>query len=677
MKRNFLAVCTSAVLVLGLSFAGVTAASAEDVVTPEATPVSEVTADSATPAAPVEAAPVAEPVAPAVEVVPVETAPAPVADAVSPVANEVPAANAARAGPVAEAAVAANVGVIGTSTPNSSATNQASYWNNKFEHPAQCYKHESNDTNNDHASITNNGKTVVLKPFNPSWGTHWEAVIVKAGNFDVTTKHPTAGVEYAAVEYKDVSHYIVCKGTVPTTPIINEIPYPTLVATVVCGPKNDTVVVDPTWLATYGKFVDGPWIDSNYKIVNGKAVVDGSANIKAEFRSTYIWAGTAGTSASDFTRWRMYPGTPAFTHVDTATECPKTYEPTCTTVTGSKVIEGDGVLTVSGDWATTSIDVPFSGTLADIGTQLDLTASDTQYLGLHIDTAKGTIVFEEEASYTGRLWSESTWAGVDAGLGYNALGTIEEFIELNGDVAVTGIRLLYTSPDASTTTVESFTIGCTLYTFEQKPEDKVTIDVVTTFDCTTKVATETTTTTTVGTKLVDNKYVPTEPVVVVTTATRPMTDTEIAKECPVVVPPQPEDKVLTTVNTTFDCDTSVATVTTTTTTIGTELVENEWVETEPVTVITTATRPMTDIEIAEECPVVVPPTTNPPVVNPPAVNPPAATPPTVTEQVVAQVEKLASTGTDIAPLLALVGGLLGLGLAFTVVALRRRKATEN
>ena len=34
-----------------------------------------------------------------------------------------------------------------------------------------------------------------------------------------------------------------------------------------------------------------------------------------------------------------------------------------------------------------------------------------------------------------------------SGLGYAAFGTIEEFIAQNGDLAVTGIDLLYTSLD--------------------------------------------------------------------------------------------------------------------------------------------------------------------------------------------------------------------------------------
>jgi hypothetical protein len=152
-------------------------------------------------------------------------------------------------------------------------------------------------------------------------------------------------------------------------------------------------------------------------------------------------------------------------------EEPTVYQPSCTTVLDYQTIVGDGVISVPGGWESESIAVPFSGTLADIGTVLDIQADPIQYVGLHIDTPEGTISFEEEPSYGGNLWSQSAWEGVEAGMGYPAFGSISDYIEFNGDVTVSGIRLLYTHPEASTTTVESFTIGCTTYTFvEPAPE---------------------------------------------------------------------------------------------------------------------------------------------------------------------------------------------------------------
>lgn len=235
-------------------------------------------------------------------------------------------------------------------------------------------------------------------------------------------------------------------------------------------------------------------------------------------------------------------------------EEPTLYTPSCTTVTGAATIVGTGVLSVTGGWSSTSIAVPFSGTLADIGTVLDIQASPVQYVGLHIRTAEGSIVFEEEASYAGNLWSTEAWDGVEPGLGYAAFGSITEFIELNGDVAVTGIDLLYTHPEASSTTVTSFTIGCKVYTFvppvteEPLPEDTVVVSDWTepVYDCDTEAGTGVpiyqTTTTTTWTRGEDG-----EPVSTVTTSTEEgafiVAEHDIAElECPVVTEPKPTEK---------------------------------------------------------------------------------------------------------------------------------------
>jgi hypothetical protein len=228
-------------------------------------------------------------------------------------------------------------------------------------------------------------------------------------------------------------------------------------------------------------------------------------------------------------------------------EEPVTYDPSCTTVLDSYVIEGDGVISVPGGWESETISVPLAGvvTLADIGTVLDIQADPLQYVGLHIRTPEGSISFEEEPSYGGDLWSTSEWEGVEAGMGYAAFGSIEEYIEFNGDVSVTAIDLLYTHPEASTTTVESFTIGCTLYTFEppvivpEQPEDVVTVTEETFVNCDADTFTTVTTTTTISTvyDAQTNTWVPTEPVVQVASSERAATD----QECPPepVIPEEP------------------------------------------------------------------------------------------------------------------------------------------
>jgi len=137
-------------------------------------------------------------------------------------------------------------------------------------------------------------------------------------------------------------------------------------------------------------------------------------------------------------------------------------------------ITGDGVLTVTGNWDEDSIDVTsqFSAaegglpTITSIGPSLNIDANPLQYVGIHIKTARGTIVFEKEPSYGGNLWSNVAWPGVPAGMGYPAFGTYQQFNDLNGGTAITGVSILYTHPQASSTKVQSFTVGCVTFKFK-------------------------------------------------------------------------------------------------------------------------------------------------------------------------------------------------------------------
>lgn len=160
-------------------------------------------------------------------------------------------------------------------------------------------------------TITVDGTEVVNMPFGKNFSTSWA--------LDATKKHDWI---VNITSWNGIGTKTISGTTTPCAPAIQEIPYPNLLANEVCGADNDTVYVDPAWVEKYGHLVAGPWIDTKYKTIDGKRVVDGSAQIKAEFRKTYIWAGTSGTSASDYRRWQMYPGTSAFTHEDTATVCP-------------------------------------------------------------------------------------------------------------------------------------------------------------------------------------------------------------------------------------------------------------------------------------------------------------------------------------------------------------------
>ena len=117
-------------------------------------------------------------------------------------------------------------GEVGVLKPWSSDTNKVSYWEDEFaEYDAQCFKHEDDDRNNAHGRVTDEGKTVTLNEFNQSWpGDGWAALIVKgASEWNNVVELPEAGVAYASPEtssgrQSDVSHWIVCKGTLPDEP---------------------------------------------------------------------------------------------------------------------------------------------------------------------------------------------------------------------------------------------------------------------------------------------------------------------------------------------------------------------------------------------------------------------------------------------------------------------------
>jgi hypothetical protein len=124
------------------------------------------------------------------------------------------------------------------------------------------------------------------------------------------------------------------------------------------------------------------------------------------------------------------------------------------------------------------------------------------------------------------------------------------------------------------------------------------------------------------------------------------------------VPEKPADIVTVDEVETTDCETDIITTTTTTTTTGTVLVENVWVATEPVVVVTSSERAASDVE----CPPVVPPVDEEPTPGEPAKAGP-----------VAQADGLAATGSNL-PLFA--GGfaiaLLLAGAVAVTAGLRRR-----
>lgn len=134
-----------------------------------------------------------------------------------------------------------------------------------------------------------------------------------------------AGLAFAPAAHADV---------IDVVPII---PVPTIVGTDVCGPDNDIVSVDPAWLAEYGQYVDGAWIDP---VWNAQHQVRGSSNIKTNLRNWTHWESWNGVPG-DWTGWRVYPGTAPFIYTDKNTPCPTTPapEPTTSTTTTAPPVE--------------------------------------------------------------------------------------------------------------------------------------------------------------------------------------------------------------------------------------------------------------------------------------------------------------------------------------------------
>jgi hypothetical protein len=136
---------------------------------------------------------------------------------------------------------------------------------------------------------------------------------------------------------------------------------------------------------------------------------------------------------------------------------------------------------------------------------------------------------------------------------------------------------------------------------------------------------------------------------------------------PVVIPEKPADVVTTDVSEDTDCEADEVVKTTTTTTVGTELVNNVWVPTEPVITTVTDTRAADD----EECPPATTPPTATPTPTTPAPAAPAATPVTP-----AASSGLADTGYDTAPMLVTgaVVLLIGAAISALVAVAGRRKS---
>lgn len=159
----------------------------------------------------------------------------------------------------------ASAAVVGVATAANADDSETVQWDESHNHPgfwkdygphedAECYKHDANSQGNsssDHGASA--GSTVTLATFNQSWpGDHWELLVIKAGTQETVVVHPDAGKAYTAPENKDVSHWIVCKGTTPT-PTTTTPPTPTPTPTTTTPPTPKCITA--AWS------MPGPWVD--------------------------------------------------------------------------------------------------------------------------------------------------------------------------------------------------------------------------------------------------------------------------------------------------------------------------------------------------------------------------------------------------------------------------------
>ena len=145
---------------------------------------------------------------------------------------------------------------------------------------------------------------------------------------------------------------------------------------------------------------------------------------------------------------------------------------------GAQYVEGGIELTVPGDWGTVAISRPFVGPLADIGTGVDISATPIQYVGIHVTLSNGAVItYEEEGSYAGKWWSESN-LGVAPGMGYATFDTLENIVAANPGLTTTLLRVLYTSPTASSTVITLVKTGCTAFTFDYQESPPELVDTI-------------------------------------------------------------------------------------------------------------------------------------------------------------------------------------------------------
>lgn len=132
---------------------------------------------------------------------------------------------------------------------------------------------------------------------------------------------------------------------------------------------------------------------------------------------------------------------------------------------GATFVSGGIEIAVPGGWQEASISRAFNKTLRELGDALDINAAPLKFVGLHFHTSEGVIVYEEEPTYNGNLWSTKDF-GVGSGMGYASFAPLEAYVAAHPDLKVTKVEVLYTHPDPSSTEIASVTFGCQKFIFD-------------------------------------------------------------------------------------------------------------------------------------------------------------------------------------------------------------------
>lgn len=287
----------------------------------------------------------------------------------------------------------------------------------------------------------------------------------------------TVGDTYAGKNWTTANQTIYkndCK-VVEDDPVPAVISLPTGIMDI-CGRANDTVPYVST--DTYTVVSDSGWVKDGDDATKTIRTISYKAKQGTKFEENAAWILSADRTVATytFTDWGTVCEEPPVRLVQCESfpliHATNTNQNGWTLVKGAAFVEGGIKLSSPGDWVSSKISRTMSGSLADLGAGVDYTP-DTLYLGLHVQTAEGTLVYE--TAYGGNWWlgegsasanMKSNAPHTGGGQGSNYYGTLQEWATAFPELQVQKLTVLYTSPTPASTTVTSVKIGCNEYTFD-------------------------------------------------------------------------------------------------------------------------------------------------------------------------------------------------------------------